>query len=84
MRKRKSFVVLDFAFLRLKSCSAYKVSHRCKVLLSNLSSFENYDDIKNLKSVIRALTVKSHVWTKFVQTSDFTVKALITLNSLKF
>ena len=26
--------------------------------------------------------MKSDVWTKFVQTSDFTVKALITLNSL--
>ena len=31
---------------------------------------------------MRALTVKSDVWTNFVQTSDFTVKALMISNSL--
>ena len=71
MRKRKSFVVWVVAFLRPKS----------KFLLSYLSSFRNYGDFKEF-NVIRALTVKSDVWTNFVQTSDFTVKALMISNSL--
>ena len=59
--------------MRLKSCSAYKVYHRSEFLLSlrRLSEFK----------VIKALTVKSDVWTNFVQSFDFTVKALMISNS---